>query len=175
MDKRTMLSRGFSLMEILIVITIIGILTAVIVPSVNEARDKGLIAATQMELDHIKSAMGVMYNDTGYYPNGAASYCRTTPPVGNEVDLSLPSANLVANGGGLSGWDGPYVPVAVDKWGTPYYLDEDYQCFASTTGCRGVDDAGTDSSVIVSCGPNKDVNGGSCEYDTDNIVYRLCN
>jgi prepilin-type N-terminal cleavage/methylation domain-containing protein len=167
-------SRGFSLMEILVVIAIIGILASVIMPAVNEARDRALVAATQAELDGIKTAMAQLYNDTGYYPNGATDYCRATLPSGNEVDLSLATSSLVANGNSLTGWNGPYLPSATDKWGTPYYLDEDYQCFASTTGCKGIDDASTDSSVIVSCGPNRAMSGASCDYDADNIVYRLC-
>ena len=169
-----MSTRGFTLIELLIVITIIGILVSIVMPRLNDAREKGYTAATQAELGSINSAMTVLYNATGYYPNGAANYCRTSPPSDNEVDLSLPSANLVAYGGGLTGWDGPYIATAIDKWGTPYFLDEDYQCFASTTGCKGIDDATPVSSVIVSCGPNRALDSGSCAYDDDNIVYRLC-
>jgi prepilin-type N-terminal cleavage/methylation domain-containing protein len=174
MFEKTPLHRGFSLMEILVVVTIIGILVSVIMPAVNQARDEALVAATLVELDSIKTAMAQLFNDTGYYPNGEADYCRSTPPTGNEVDLSLASANLISNGGSLGGWSGPYLSGATDKWGTPYYLDEDYECMASTEGCKGIDDGGANSSVIVSCGPNRVVTGGSCEYDTDNIVYRLC-
>ncbi len=174
MDAYATMSRGFSLVEILIVISIIGVLVSVVIPSMNEARDNALVAATQIDLDGIKTAMQVLYNDTGYYPNGAVSVCRSTLPSGNERDLSLATSSLLANGSGLSGWGGPYVGGAIDKWGTPYYLDEDYQCFASTTGCKGITDASTDSSVIVSCGPNMAIAGGSCDYDADNIVYRLC-
>jgi type II secretory pathway pseudopilin PulG len=161
-------------MEILVVVTIIGILVSVVMPAVNQARDEALVAATLVELDSLKKAMEQLYNDTGYYPNGAAEHCRTTLPSGNEVDLSLPASGLIANGSSWGGWNGAYISNATDKWGTPYYLDEDYQCFSTTEGCRGIDDTGQDSSVLVSCGPNRVIQNGSCDYDADNIVYRLC-
>ncbi len=165
---------GFTLMEILIVITIMGLLASIIMPRMDEARAKALTAATLVELEGLKAAMEILYHDTGYYPNGATDVCRTIIPGNNEVDLSLATSSLIADGNSLSGWGGPYVPTATDKWGTSYYLDEDYQCFASTTGCKGIADAGSDSSVLVSCGPNGAVSGGACTYDADNIVYRLC-
>lgn len=174
MNAPSFRSRGFSLMEILVVIAIIGILVSVVMPAVNRGRDRALVAATIAEIDGIKSAMAMLYNDTGYYPNGATSYCRTTLPANNEIDLASNDAGLLANGSGWGGWSGPYVSGATDKWGNSYFIDEDYQCLAATEGCRGITDAGTDSSVIVSCGPNGAMSGPSCDYDDDNIVYRLC-
>jgi prepilin-type N-terminal cleavage/methylation domain-containing protein len=156
------LKRGFSLMEILIVIAIIGILASVIMPSVNRARDKAEVAAAIVEIDSLKTIMQSLYDDTGYYPNGDVSVCRSTFPSDNEVDLSSDASGLMVNGGGWSNWRGPYVS------------DEDYQCMAATVGCKGIDDAGTDSSVIVSCGPNGALNNGSCAYDADNVLYKLC-
>ncbi len=154
-----------------------GILVTVL-PVVNTARNNGLVAATQVDLDSIKTAMGMLYNDTGLYPNGAASYCRSTAtlPGNNEADPSRTASSLTANGNSILGWRGPYFSGGIDKWVASYFLDEDYRCFASTTGCKGITDSGNDSSVIVSCGPNRVVANGSCDYDDDNnIVYRLCN
>ena len=161
-------------MEILIVIAIIGILASVIMPSVNKARDKALVAAAVVEIDALKTVFAQLYGDTGYYPNGSTSFCRSTLPNDNEVDLSSDDAGLLVNGIGWDGWDGPYMTDVEDPYGNPYYLDEDYECMTATEGCRGVNDVGNDSSVIVSCGPNGAIDTGSCAYDEDNIVYRLC-
>jgi prepilin-type N-terminal cleavage/methylation domain-containing protein len=174
MSDTRLSSRGFTLIEILMVISIIGILASVIMPTLNEARDEAMAASTIVELGSIRAAMNLLYDDTGNYSNGATSYCRTTIPSNNEVDLSSANAGLTGNGLAWTEWAGPYMSDATDAWGTPYYLDEDYQCFASTTGCEGIADATPVSSVIVSCGPNAAVSGGSCDYDTDNIVFRLC-
>ncbi len=166
--------KGFTIIEILITISIIGILVSVILPSLNTARDKALVAQAVMEISALKTTFITLYDDTGRYPNGATSYCRTSLPANNEVDLASAGAGLTSNGGSWGNWNGPYMADVEDPWGHPYYLDEDYQCMASTEGCKGIDDPSTNSSVIVSCGKNGALNNGSCAYDADNVVQKLC-
>lgn len=165
---------GFSLVEILVVIAIIGVLASVVIGPLQSARTKAQIARAQTDLSSVRAALVALHGDTQLYPNGASSYCRTTVPSDNEVNLISANAGLTANGLGWPNWNGPYMPSSTDPWGGFYYLDEDYRCMASTTGCQGITDSGNDSSVLVSCGENQATADGACAYDADNIVLRLC-
>ena len=47
-------NKGFTLIELLVVIAIIGILSSVVIASINQARDKGNDAAIQSNLNGIR-------------------------------------------------------------------------------------------------------------------------
>ncbi|MFZ2253432.1 MAG: prepilin-type N-terminal cleavage/methylation domain-containing protein [Minisyncoccia bacterium] len=174
MKEDNYLLRGFTIIEILIVIAIIGILASVVLTSLDSARAKAETISVISEIDGLKKSMEILYQDTLFYPNATQSFCRTVLPVNNEIDLNATSSGLTANGQGWLNWNGPYIQNAIDIWDTPYYLDEDYDCTTATEGCKG--ETVSDVSVIVSCGPDKDTSGtgGSCAYNDDNIVVRLC-
>lgn len=170
----TLYRQGFTLIELLVVIAIIGVLASVVLASLNSAREEGRIAAAQQTLRQIERAMILMYHDTGWYPTEETEQCPSIDGIGNEISLLHANSGLVSNGRGWSGWDGPYIQLGKDPWGGNYYYDRDYQCMAGTFGCNGINDSGTHSSVIVSCGPNQATAENACAYDTDNIVLRFC-
>ncbi len=170
-------SGGFTLIELLVVIAIIGILASVVLASLDDTRDSAKESRAQSEMRNIHTAVEMLYNATGLYPHNKTHYCPPVNGANNEVDLN---ASVALD---------PYFKTAVDPWGTPYFLDEDYQCTAGAKGCNGIADASTDSSVLVSCGPNRlrgngggagnpcapsPENGNACCYDDDNVVYVFC-
>ena len=65
--------RGFTLIELLVVIAIIGILSAVVLASLNSARDKGSNAAIKADLKGISSQSNIIYDDAS--PNSYAGVC----------------------------------------------------------------------------------------------------
>ncbi len=71
-------SRGFTLIELLVVIAIIGVLSAVVLASLNTARNKGNDAAIQSDMATIQTEAEIYYGGTG-----ANSYGTQTATFGS--------------------------------------------------------------------------------------------
>ncbi|MBI2409588.1 type II secretion system protein [Candidatus Kaiserbacteria bacterium] len=61
------MKKGFTLIELLVVIAIIGILSAVVLASLNTARNKGSDAAIQADLSSVRSQAAIYFNENGNY------------------------------------------------------------------------------------------------------------
>jgi len=59
---------GFSLIELLVVISIIGVLTAILFPVFSKAREKARQAKCQSQLMQLVTALNQFHTDKGYYP-----------------------------------------------------------------------------------------------------------
>lgn len=85
--------RGFTLIELLVVIAIIGILSSVVLASLNTARGKGANAAVKSNLNNMRAAAELFYdgNSSSY-----AGFCASA----TAVAAMLSAANA---GGGTTG------------------------------------------------------------------------
>ncbi len=63
---------GFTLIELLVVIAIIGILASVVLASLNEARENARDAVRKADLDQIRIAMNLYYNNHGNFIEGGS-------------------------------------------------------------------------------------------------------
>jgi len=66
-------NRGFTLIELLVVIAIIGILAAVVLASLNSARDKASVTATKANITQIRTEAELVYDDAS--PHSYATVC----------------------------------------------------------------------------------------------------
>src|SRR5437762_1705065 len=63
-------NRGFTLIELLVVIAIIGILSSVVLASLNTARAKGADAAIKSNLNNMRAQAELFYDNAGNTYNG---------------------------------------------------------------------------------------------------------
>ncbi len=64
-------NKGFTLIELLVVIAIIGLLATVVMTSLNSAREKGRDARRVQDMNQIKQALELYYDQNGAYPTTA--------------------------------------------------------------------------------------------------------
>ena len=72
-------NRGFTLIELLVVIAIIGILSSVVLASLNNARGKGKDAAIKGNMATVLTNMAVWYDGNGDYSGFTADATYTVP------------------------------------------------------------------------------------------------
>lgn len=77
---QTFYKRGFTLIELLVVIAIIGILSSVVLASLNSARQKGRDARRISDIKQLQLALELYYDGTGSgeYPAAAAGTVAST-------------------------------------------------------------------------------------------------
>ena len=104
-DKLFRTSSGFTLLELLVVMVIIGLLAGYVGPKYFSQIGKSEIKAARAQIDSLGKALDQFRLDTGHYP---------TMEEGLEV--------LVTRATTEPKWDGPYLTknVPADPWGHPY-------------------------------------------------------
>ncbi len=78
--------KGFTLIELLVVIAIIGLLSSVVLASLNTARGKGADAAIRSNVANIATQAEVQYEERGCYAADSVTCSSTVPAAVAEAD-----------------------------------------------------------------------------------------
>src|SRR5690349_17102106 len=97
---------GFTLVEVLVVIAIIGLVMALVGPRVINHLTESKAKAAKIQIESFASALDLYFLDTGQHPSSSEGLTA-----------------LMTRPGSASGWNGPYLRgniVPNDPWGRPY-------------------------------------------------------
>lgn len=105
-SRRRKTEGGYTLVELLVVITIIGLIVALVGPRVLGYLGDSKVKTAKIQIQGFSSALDLFYLDAGRYPSSSEG-------------LNA----LVQRPGNVSTWNGPYLKggtVPADPWGKAY-------------------------------------------------------
>ncbi len=82
--KKSKLNKGFTLVELLVVISIIGILTTLLMVNFVGTREKANDSKKVQDLNSIKNALRMYYNDNQSYPTGTNCFDCLNTAIGSS-------------------------------------------------------------------------------------------
>lgn len=100
--------RGFTLIEILVVVTILGILAAIVVPRILERPEQARRTKATVDIKGIEESLGLFKLDNGFYPSTEQGLqALVVKPQTGRIPSRYPEHAYLRK-------------VPVDPWGSPY-------------------------------------------------------
>jgi prepilin-type N-terminal cleavage/methylation domain-containing protein len=115
MIERARQEEGFTLIELMIVIVILGILAGIVLFAVGGITDRGTTAACKTDVSTVQTAVEAFYAKHGNYPPNLVPALTNPPPAGQDQFLKWD-----ANFTGTTAADGPAPATSNVRSGTGY-------------------------------------------------------
>ncbi len=106
--SRTPAARGFTLLELLVVLVIIGLLAGLVGPRLFNRLDASKVQTADAQVKMLRSAVRTLQLDLGRVPTAPEGLALLSTPPDNERERAL--------------WRGPYLEdkLPMDPWGRSY-------------------------------------------------------
>ena len=136
MKSRRYNQDGFTLIEIMVVILILGLLATIVVQSLRGAADKAKKTKAQADLAEIKTALDRYYLDNGFYPTTDQGLSAlVTPPTSGRVPGNYEGGGYIER-------------LPTDPWGNQYVFQSDGNTYELKSLGKG-GGQGSDTSDVI--------------------------
>ncbi|MBX3023835.1 type II secretion system major pseudopilin GspG [bacterium] len=123
--RRLSSTAGFTLIEIMVVVLILGLLAALVVPKIVGRTDEARVTKAKADIKAIESALNLFKIDNGFYPTSAEGLTALVqaPPRAKKWNP-----------------DGYLDKIPVDPWGAEYiYQSDGRRVIVASLGADGVE------------------------------------
>jgi len=103
-------NRGFTLLEIMVVVFILSLLVAIVAPRIIGRTDDARVTGAKIQIRNFETALKLFKMDNGFYPD---------TQQGLEALIEIPAAGRIPHNYKEEGyWEERQIPL--DSWGNPY-------------------------------------------------------
>ncbi len=92
-------ARGFTLVELLVVIVVLAVLAAIVLPKFVDSSKRSKESALKSDLKLLRNAITLFHTDTGVYPASLADLAATSAPATGAGGAPITATD----------WHGPYL------------------------------------------------------------------